>query len=524
MPDTQETKILKDINRHLAHIDENDKVSDRLSPSETAALNKNAGEIIGNFSSLISTETKTLINAGNKQLIEAFGNLKGFDTDIQATLLDEVVDELQTNNRFMAKGEHNDFLAEAEREQDLNINRRTNDLLEDLVEKEDDAASASAKSEASSSRFLGGGLGGLFGGLMAGKSIKGLFGAIKGPGKKIFFPALLAVAGVEFLRGWAEAGEDASVISKFNSGIGRMASDLTFGLVSKKFFTDALAGIENAIGKAWSGFTKNWDEFVNGKITGPDFFANIISGLSLGTLSPEQIKSIGTQIEDGMVDVVATIVAAITTGIITPMMDALSDQFEKLFTDPVAFFRDIIEKRKAAAKEEQQVKSVRIKELMGEGMSERKAEELAAWEARIDKLGFFSRFAAKAGLEASRKVGAFSETPAEAAAAAAKKQKADDLKAAYRADAKQRLADAKKKLADQYDADIKAKVGPLSNVGQEGLKRKVADAEALRNFKRQQEQSGGNAMQINQNNMVSGTVDTQTEIDDLNLQRSGETF
>jgi hypothetical protein len=521
MPDSKETRILKDINRHLAHIDEGAGMTDKLSPSEAAALNKNAGEIIGNFSSLISAETKDLINAGNKQLIEAFGNLKGFDTEAQADLLEDVVDELETSNRFASKAEHNDFLDEAEREEDLNINRRTNDLLEDLNEKEDAAASASAKAE--SGMGMGMGMGGLFGGLLAGKSIKGLLGAIKGGAKKLFFPALIALAGVEFLRGWAEAGEDASVMEKFKSGIGRTLSDLSFGLVSKDFFTNTMTSIEKAVGKAWTGFTKDWNNFVNGKLTAPDFFSGIISQLSLGTLSAEQIKLIGQQIEDGMVDVVATIVAAVTTGIVVPLMDALSDQFEQLFTDPVGFFKSLWADRKEKEKEDLSAKLARAKQLMkDEGLSESMAMRQATLEAEIEKQGFFTRFAGKAGLAAAKKLGAFSQTQAEADAIAAKKQAKDDIKA-KRDEARRLRLEARLEETRAWKEErrrVKAQKAQVSNVGQEGLEQKIANERALSEFKRDQETGGGNAVQINQTTSVMAPVDRQTENDDLNLQRS----
>ena len=516
----QSERILKDINRHLAHIDEKDGMADRLTSTETATLNKNANEVIGNFSSLISAETKDLINSGNKQLIEAFGNLKGFDTDAQADLLDEVVDELQTNNRFMAKSEHNDFLAEAEREQDLNINRRTNDLLEDLVDKEDDAAAA-AKAEASAtSGFLSGGMGGLFGGLFAGKSIKGHFGALKGAGKKVFFPLLLAGAGAEFLRGWAEAGTDASVRDKFSSGIGRLASDLTLGLVSKEFFQDAMIGIENAIVRAWTSFTDNWNKFVSGKISSPDFFANLLSDLTMGALSPEQLKGIGSQIEAGMSDLVDTVVGAIVDGFISPTFDAISEKLTEILDDPIAFAKKKFDEFRERQKEDAQNVLKRAQELMEtEGLSEKSAIQQATLEKSIEQQGFIGRMTGRGALGLMKKFGAFSETQEEAAAKEAEKQAKAELKAKRAEERRIRLDKAKReRLA--FREEIEAEQKEKSKVGQEGLKEKIAIERALTNFKRNQEQAGGNAMQINQNNMVSAPVDRQTENDDLNLQRS----
>lgn len=516
MADSQETRVLKDINRHLASIDTGKGLSDSLSPSETAALNKNVQEIMGNFSSLIDTQLKETLKVTNRAFSEAFGKLEGLNADEQVGLLDDVVDELEMNNRFMAKAEHNNFLAEAERETDLNINRRTNDLLEDILENEEDA-SASASAEANATKgFLSGGMGGLFGGLFAGKSIKGLMGGIKGIGKKVFFPLLITGAAIEFLRGWEEAGEDASTIDKFNSGIGRMASDLTFGLVSKKFFTNALESIEKAIGDVWSSFTTNWEEFVTGKITGPDFFANIISDLSMGTLSPEQLKKIGTQIKDGMTDLVSTVVNAMIEGFIDPVFDQLAKDMVEILDDPIAFAKKkMAEARANKKKADEDLKALAKKIQKDENISEAAAAKQAGILNFVDQyLGPFSGIAAKIGLGVAKKRGAFSETPAEADVRLAKKQAEIEAKQQRAETRKLRQADAKRKRLA-----FRTIPAPVSDIGSEGIKEKIEAARMLTESQKIQEGSG-NAVQINNATTVSTPVDRSTENDDaLNLQR-----
>ena len=516
MADSQETRVLKDINRHLSNI-ESKGISDTLSPSETAALNKNVQEIMGNFSSLIDSQLKETIKVTNKAFSDAFGKIEKFDSDAQIGLLDDVIDELQMNNRFMAKADQNNFLAEAERETELNINRRTNELLEDILENEEDA-SATAKAEANATKgFLSGGMGGLFGGLFAGKSIKGLMGGIKGIGKKVFFPLLITGAAVEFLRGWSEAGEDASTIEKFNNGIGRMASDLTFGLVSKKFFVNALENIEKAIGNAWKSFTKNWDEFVNGKITAPSFFANILSDLSGGALSPDQIKKIGQQIEDGLVDLTETIANAVMTGLIDPLIDKMTEQFTLLFDDPIAFFKQKIDAFKKKQKEEAKEVLARTKELQKtEGLSEKAALQRAAIEKSLEKQSLLTRIAGKAAFGVAKKVGFFSETQEEADIKAAEKRAKIKENAIKSKKLQQKMLD---RLSPGFGVKVDTIPSPVSDIGSEGVKQKIADQEALRESKNIQEGTG-NAMQINNVSTVHSPVDRSTENDDaLNFQR-----
>ena len=520
MADSQETKVLKDINRHLASMDDQKGLATNLSPSETAALNKNVQEIMGNFSSLLDARLKRTVLVTDRAISQAFGDIQGFNEENanqQIGLLDDVIDELEMNNRFMAKSEHNDFLKEAERETDLNINRRTNDLLEDILEQDEDQADAAKAEAKSTSRFLGGGLGGLFGGLFAGKSIKGALGALKGAGKKVFFPLLITGAAIEFLRGWSEAGEDASTLEKFNSGIGRMASDLTFGLVSKEFFTNALEGIEKAIGDVWKSFTKQWDDFVNGKITGSDFFANILSDLSMGTLSPEQIKKIGTQIEEGLVDLVDTIVDAVMTGLVDPLVDKMAEQFTLLFDDPIAFFKQKIDAFKKRQAEEAKQVSARAKELQKtEGLSEKAAIQTAAIEKTLEKQGFATRIAGKAALGLAKKIGLFSETQEEADIKAT--QKAAEVEA-NKLKSKELQQNMLKRLSPGF-GNVKAAPKPVSDIGTEGLKAKV-DQERIKTETKKLADGGGNAVQINNATTVNTPADTRTENDDaLNLNRS----
>jgi hypothetical protein len=86
---------------------------------------------------------------------------------------------------------------------------------------------------------------------------------------------------------------------------------------------------------------------------------------------------------------------------------------------------------------------------------------------------------------------------------------------AKRAEARRiRLAEAKRKRLE-----FRTKKQEPSNVGQEGLKARVAAERAKTESVRTE--GGGNAVQINQNNVVATPLDTRTENDDvLNLNRS----
>jgi hypothetical protein len=512
MPDTNETKILKDINRHLAHMD--DGAAGGISPTEMSSLNKNATEIIANFASIISAETKSLISAGNKQLIEAFGDLKGFDTEAQADLLDDVVDELKTNNRFAAKSEHNDFLDEAEREQDLNINRRTNELLEDLNDKEDDAADASARAESSSGGMGGLGMGGLFGGLMAGKSIKGLLGGIKNAGKKLFFPALIAAAGGQFLRGWAEAGDDASTAEKFNKGISKTLSSITFGLIPEKVFDDLLVSIETAIKKSWQSFASNWNDYISGKIGGTDFFANMISDLMGGGLSPEQVKKIGDEMKKGLSDVVDTLMGAIVSGFIDPLAVKLDEQLGLLLRgDLIGFIKQRIARNKIA---EQTVEDAErgLRESRPEGLGSEKARKFLEDQGILIKQSQeekdFRHEVDRLKRDRER-IGAISD----------ERLRKYDIKNAERIKkygTPEILAEIKRSVKAQ---DKKAaEVNLIQEKAIENLRKSEQSlTDAIKRLS--EKESGGNAMQINNNTSVANAVDTQTENDDqMNLLRS----
>jgi hypothetical protein len=497
MADSTETRILKDINRHLAHMDTGDAgekgMTDRLSPSETAALNKNVQEIMGNFSSLVNTNLKNTIKATSNAITSAFGQMKEAEFG-QIAAIDDVVDELKINNRFAEADEHNEFLKESERETDLNINRRTNELLEDLNDKED-KASATAKAEASASKSMfAGGMGGLMGGLFAGKSLKGLLGGVKRIGKKLFLPALILGAAAEFLRGWGEAGEDASTKDKMYSGISRLLSDLTFGLVSKDFFENAMIGIEKAISKAWKNFTKDWDAFVTGKMSAPDFFANLLSSLSFGTVSPDVIKDIGTNIKEGFYDLISPMVDAVVLAfqdLIDMLFGDLVAGLKELVTDPFAFFKKSKEEQKLDDIKERAAKLQEEDKTLSEGDALRQAAKDRNKDP--DRGGFLENLFRKPKPGDEWKNG--------------KWIRANETEAPLKGD---------------KSPPVQAKPKEPSAVGQEALKRIIEKERALREFKEQRKDSGpGAAMQINNNNTVSAPADTQTENNDaLSLNRS----
>ena len=495
MADSQETKVLKDINRHLSNIENKDA---EVSPTDTAAMNASVQDVMGNFSSLLDAQLKRTVLVTDRALSQSVGELKGFNLENaneQIGLLDDVIEELEMNNRFMAKAEHNDFLAEHERETDLSINRRTNDLLEDILESEEDQTKLT-KSE-SKSRFFSGGMGGLTG-LLGGLSIAKILGGVKTIGKKVFFPALILGAAAEFLRGWSEAGTDASTKEKFNSGIGRLMSDLTFGLVSKEWFENMLEKLEGAVSKAWGSFKGDWDAFVTGKMSGSDFMANTISGLSFGTVSPKVIKDIGTAIEEGFYD------------LISPMVDetikAYNDMITLLFTDLVEGIKDagknlIFGDKLDNITERKKVLMANDPSLSGQeaGIKAVELENIAAKKPVLIRI-------------------------AENLPGGLKNNMRQKMNREDRLAEKRRIRDAEVAAAREARGIKKggffAKEDAPKNLGQEAIKAAVEKEASLREAKSRTEGSG-NAMQVNNSSTVHTPVDRQTENDEaLNLRRS----
>jgi hypothetical protein len=507
MADTQETRILKDINRHLAHIDESgDKgMTDRLSPSETASLNKNVQEIMGNFSSLINSQLKNSIKATSDAISSAFGQI---DNDGEIAALDDIVDELKVSNQFADQADHNKFLEEQEREDDLKINRRTNELLEDLNDKEDDSAKQSKKDGGSSSGMMKG----IFGGLLAGGGIKGLLGATKLVAKGLFFPALIGLAGFEFMKGWKEAGEDASVVDKFKSAIGRMASDLTFGLISKDFLTGAMDKVDLAIRKAWKSFADIWNDPENG------FAAKIdktLSSLTFGVLSQSDVEGLREKTTDLLSKLNTSINNVLTESLGFDLGAAVQDFYAGindfidntvlLFTDPVGLLiqklRDIRdgitqdEKSKAALAEKGDISKVSsvdmLKKIATGDLTEAEKQSLMDQEKEkfknsMEAISGFFRRTFDFGKESIKRIG------------------------------EENARDARQK---EGLANLKALRKDPSNVGQESMRQKIANEQRRRETKA--DGGGGNAMQINNNSTIAAPVDTQVENNDaLNLNRS----
>ncbi len=334
MPDSQETRVLKDINRHLKNIDEASGDDPDIS-----GINKNTEMAIGNFSSLIDARLKQIVLQNDRMFNATFGELQGFSVEQNAAViseLGEVIRELEMGNAHAEAFQQNEFLKEKERKTDLNINRRTNDLLEDILDQDEKTAVKEKVKDSSSIK-------GFLGGLLGGRGLSGVLGGIGALGKKVakklFLPALAVGAGIEFLRGWTEAGDDASVRDKFNSGISRTLSDLTFGLVSKEFFENMLNSIEDKVVAAWKIFKTQWDDWVSGEIGTMDFIANLLSELSFGTLSPEQIKKAGSEIGDAMLDALLSMWTGVTNAIFGKEFMA---EWNKLVTNPLGWLMDKI--------------------------------------------------------------------------------------------------------------------------------------------------------------------------------------
>ncbi len=381
MPDSQETRVLKDINRHLKNIDE----SSGGDAPDISSMNKNTEMVMGNFSSLIDARLKQIVLQNDRMFNATFGELQGFSVEQNAAViseLGEVIRELEMGNAHAEALQHNEFLKEKERQTDLNINRRTNALLEDILEQDEKTAGKEKESGG------GAGIKGFLGGLLGGKGLSGVLGGIGALGKKVakklFLPALAIGAGIEFLKGWTEAGDDASVRDKFNSGISRTLSDLTFGLVPKKFFDDILNSLEDGIVAAWNRFKVHWDAFVGGDIGGKDFLARIVSDLSFGALTPEQVKKASVEISDAMVEVIENVWDALLDGIFGDFREKITNLF-KAMTDPVSFAKEMINQMMDDLETERDVKEIdkKVQEFVDAGMSLPEAMKKAVEEFEV---------------------------------------------------------------------------------------------------------------------------------------------
>lgn len=297
MADTPETKVLKDINRHLANMDESGAAE---SPPEQISI-KNMQDIVGNFQSLLDLKLQRIVLTSERAFNQAFGNLQGFNLEQNNAMiaeLDNVIDELQINNRLASAADDLQFLREKERDEEVEINKETNELLEDILEKDG----------------MGGGDGGrglsglpleIIGGLLTAMGLKGL-------GAKLFSKAGLISLGKvlaksvfaafslkNFFEGFMEEkdNEGKSFAARFVSGIGNMLEALSFGLIDDKDIERFGAIIRKKLSTAGADFQKAWDKYWDGGMPLADALADAFSALSLGTLGPKAIKRIGESIE-----------------------------------------------------------------------------------------------------------------------------------------------------------------------------------------------------------------------------------
>jgi hypothetical protein len=347
---------------------------------------------------------------------------------------------------------------------------------------------------------------------MAGKSIKGLLGGIKNAGKKLFFPALIAAAGGQFLRGWAEAGEDASTAEKFNKGISKTLSSITFGLIPEKIFDDLLVSIETAIKKSWQSFASNWNDYISGKIGGTDFFANIISDLMGGGLSPEQVKKIGDEMKKGLSDVVDTLMGAIVKGFIDPLAVKLDEQLGLLLRgDLIGFIKQRIARNKEAEKTVEEAER---------GLRESRPEGLGSQEARkfLEDQGIILK-QSQEEKDFQHEVDRLKRDRERIGGISDERLRKYDIKHAERI---------KKYGTPEILAEVKRsvkasdkKATEVNLIQQKAIENLRKSEQSLTDaIKRLSEKESGNAMQINNNTSVSNAVDTQTENDDRNLLRS----
>lgn len=359
MADSPETRQLKDINRHLEKMSGQGQMTDTLAPSETAALNQNVKEMMSNFEQLLDARLKKVVLTTDRSFAQTFGNLKGFQMEQNADQiahLEDVIDTLEMNNQLLDKQNQNEFLREAEREKDLAINMETNEILEDILEKED------VREKEGKGLFdkAGGFLAGIFGGAGAGALLRGGLAFLGKAALAAGLVGLIAFGAKSFLEGWAEAGEDASFVQKVASGLGKALDDLTFGLFGEDFFSNLMddigAKIEAAIGRIqdiWNDATLGWGEK----------FDKIISELSFGLFDEADVGNLRAKTMGLLEDMNKSINDWVKETLGFDMNEAIQGFFEgvdnfiddtvQLFTDPIGLITRKMRESKEEKKKEQ---------------------------------------------------------------------------------------------------------------------------------------------------------------------------
>ena len=208
----------------------------------------------------------------------------------------------------------NDFLDEQMRDEELAVANRTNELLEEIRDKEPEKEDKKGLLDmikaplAMFSRFLPIGLvkaftsGGMikaFSGLFS-KGLGGIAGMggklLKGGGKllgKIALPLAIATSGLDFLSGIKNAKDITGregVAAAIQGGISEVISGLTFGLIDSKVISK---NIDIFVDKIKEIFTKPFDyikDLWSGKVDIIEDISSVIESFSFGLFSKESIK------------------------------------------------------------------------------------------------------------------------------------------------------------------------------------------------------------------------------------------
>lgn len=500
MADTPETRVLKDINRHLANIDESGAEE---APPEQISI-KNMQDIVGNFQSLLDSKLQRIVLTSERAFNQAFGNLQGFNLEQNNAMiaeLDNVIDELQINNRLTSAGDDLQFLKEKQRDEEVEINKETNELLEDILEKDGMGGEGGR-----------GGLSGLpleiIGGLLTAMGLKGL-------GAKLFSKAGLISLGKvlaksvfaafslkHFFEGFAEDSDNLgkSFSARLVSGLGNMIEALTFGLIDDELIEELGDALRAKVSKAGEDLQAAWDKYVGGAAIG-DTIADVFSALSLGTISPEGVKKIGESVDF--------------------FVDALGQAIQDSILRKIGFDIDTPEERKVKAKEEKITKAFKLTQAT-EPELERLFEEAG--------LSFKKKSALRGLLSGQLALLSPSELKALGKEEGEKRQL--DIKqdrAAFierhkkslqnKIERQQWLDDRKQKRKDKADlkaTEAKATSDRLAKMAQDAT---AAEREVTKTKKRI-EGEGGDTF-VDAKAITLGQPDEKTETDDINLLRNG---
>ena len=322
--------------------------------------------------------------------------------------LQEEENEIRKEELKLKKNESKDnFLKEEQRNEELRVQEKTNEILEDIrdkgnsnEEKKDDKKSlldylilpltllaskllpngiikafTSSKIFGSIGKMLGFG-GKAAGGAAAGGILGGAGKLFKGGAKllgKMALPLTLLMGGIDFAKGFSNGEEITGrkgTAAKIQGGISEAISGLTLGLIDAKTISQGIDLLVDKIKELFTEPIQFIKDVWNGKISLVDAISTVYSKLTFGLISKEDIKSVITTVVDkiknffmapitlvkdlwngkGLVDSIGDYYKNISFGLLTKdnilsVVDFFKTKFFDFITAPFHMFKDIFSGR-----------------------------------------------------------------------------------------------------------------------------------------------------------------------------------